>query len=368
MLIKAAVLREKNAPLIIEELEMEDPRDDEVMVKVGYVGVCHTDVAIQAQEFPTPMPAVLGHEGAGYVAKVGKSVRGFKEGDPVIMYYDSCGQCNFCRSGHPTYCEFLGPLSFGCMRADGTSPLRKGKETIWAPFFGQSSFATYSMATTRNLVKLESDKGLEYFGSLGCGFQTGAGAVINSLNVRMGEDVAVFGVGSVGLCGLMAANLVGAGKIIAVDVVPEKLKLAKELGATHTVNPKETPNVTQAIRDIAGPMGIQHIFDTTGIPSLIRQGVEALTHMGRCATVGMGPLDREITFNLMDIMTKGKQFAGVIQGNSVGQVFLPQLVGQYLKGKFPIDRLVTFYEFEQINKAIEDLHHGKVIKGVLKVS
>ncbi|MDR0880966.1 MAG: alcohol dehydrogenase catalytic domain-containing protein, partial [Candidatus Adiutrix sp.] len=213
MLIQAAVLREKNAPLVIEEVEIEDPRDDEVLVKVSHVGMCHTDVSIQAQVFPTPLPVVLGHEGSGYVAKIGKSVRGFKEGDPVIMCYDSCGQCNYCRSGHPTYCELVTPLSFGCKRLDGTSPMRKGNETIWGNFFGQSSFATYSMATPRNLVKLQSDKGLEYFGPLGCGFQTGAGAVINGLKVGMGEHIAVFGVGSVGLCGIMAANLVGADKI-----------------------------------------------------------------------------------------------------------------------------------------------------------
>ncbi len=368
MHIRAAVLREKGAPLVIEDVEMEDPRDDEVMVKVSHVGVCHTDISIQNQVFPTPLPVVLGHEGSGYVAKMGKSVRGFKEGDPVIMCYDSCGQCKFCRSGYPTYCELVTPLSFGCKRLDGTSPLRKGQEIIWGNFFGQSSFATYAMATTRNLVKLESDKGLEYFGPLGCGFNTGAGAVINALKVGMGEDVAVFGIGSVGLCGIMAANLIGAGKIIAVDIVPEKLKLAQELGATHIINSKETPNISQAIRDIVGPMGIQHIFDSTGIPALLRQGVEALTHMGRCATVGMSSLDTEISLNLMNLMTVGKHFMGVVEGNSVGQIFLPQLVGQFLKGKFPIDRLVTFYDFEKINEAIEDLHHGKVIKGILKIS
>lgn len=368
MIIQAAVLREKDAPLVIEDVEMEDPRYDEVLVKVAYVGMCHTDVSIQSQVFPTPLPVVLGHEGAGYVAKVGKGVRGFKEGDPVIMCYDSCGQCSFCRTGHPTYCELVTPLSFGCKRLDGTSPMRKGNEVIWGNFFGQSSFATYAMATPRNLVKLESDKGLEYYGPLGCGFQTGAGAVINALKVGMGEDVAVFGVGSVGLCGVMAANLVGAGKIIAVDINPAKLDLAMEVGATHTINSKDTPDLNKAIREIVGPMGIQHVFDTTGIPALIRQGVETLTHIGRCATVGMSPLSAEVCLNLMDVMTVGKGLIGVVEGASVGQVFLPRLVGQYLKGKFPIDKLVTFYDFKDINKSIEDLHHGNVIKGVLKVS
>ena len=233
MEITAAVARGPGAPLSIETLELEDPRDDELIVRVVAAGVCHTDLVVRDQWIPVPLPVVLGHEGAGIVERVGRSVTKVAPGDPVVMSFDSCGECPSCLAGEASYCHDLGGRNFAAQRPDGTSALSCNGELIHAHFFGQSSFATHALCRERNVVKVASDAPLELLGPLACGVQTGAGAVINALKLGAGQSLAVFGTGSVGLSAVMAAKVVGATTIIGVDLRDQRLA-PREISARRT--------------------------------------------------------------------------------------------------------------------------------------
>jgi aryl-alcohol dehydrogenase len=234
--IRAAVTRAPHAPQSLETIELAQPRDNEILVRVVATGICHTDIAMRDQTFPVPQPIVLGHEGAGVVERVGQNISKVKAGDHVVMTFNSCGVCESCYEHEPNYCHDFFGRNFAGGRPDGTSPLSKGGERIHGNFFGQSSFAGYALCTERNVVKVPKDVPLERLGPLACGIQTGAGAVINSLKVGVGKSFAVFGAGSVGLAAIMAARVVVATVIIGVDLNEQRLKLANELGATHTIN------------------------------------------------------------------------------------------------------------------------------------
>ena len=222
-------MREPGRPLKIERLVMEGPRDNEVLVRLVASGICHTD--IDFCEGGAPGAVVLGHEGSGVVERVGRTVKGVKPGDHVVLSYQSCGHCPPCRSGRPADCRHFWEANFGFARLDGSNAL--AGNGVRGHFFGQSSFATHTLATMRNLVKVSKTPPLELLAPLGCGLQTGAGTVMNSLAVRAGSSIALFGTGAVGLAAVMAARIVGAKTIIAVDINPKRLALSRELGATH---------------------------------------------------------------------------------------------------------------------------------------
>jgi len=363
MRIQAAVTRESHAPMSLEALDLEDPRDGEILVKVVAVGICHTDMAIRDKALPVPQPIVLGHEGAGVVEKVGHAVTKVKPGDHVVMTFNSCGKCPSCNEHASTYChEFFG-YNFSGSRPDGSSPLRKGNKAIHGNFFGQSSFATHAICHERNIVKVPDDAPLEILGPLACGIQTGAGAVINAMKVGMGQSLAVFGVGSVGLSAVMAARMVGAATIIAVDLIDERLKLAGELGATHTINAsKEKP--VEAIMKITG-VGVNFSFESSGVASVVRQAVEALAPRGLCGIVGAPPLGSETTLDLTHLMAAGRSVRGIVEGDSTPNVFIPHMIEMHRQGRFPFDRLITKYEFSDINAAIADSEAGRAVKPVL---
>lgn len=365
MQIKAAVARDKGAKLSIENIEIEDPRDDEILVKVVATGVCHTDLVVRDGMLPTPMPVVLGHEGAGIVEKVGSSVYKVKPGDKVVMTFASCGTCQCCKENTITYCEEFFPRNFFATRMDGSTALSKGGETIHSNFFGQSSFATYALCNELNVVKVPDSAPLELLGPLACGVQTGAGAVMNALKVSHGKSFAVFGTGSVGLSAIMAAKVVGATTIIAVDMNDERLAMAKELGATHTVNPGKL-DATEEIMKITG-RGLNFALDTTGIPAVIRSAVMALANLGTCGILGASGPDAELALNETHFMSGGRRLMGIVEGESNPDVFIPELVELYQKGLFPFDRLVTFYDFDDINEAIHDSETGKTIKPIVKM-
>ncbi len=284
MQIEAAVARKEFAPLNFEALDLEEPRHNEVRVRLVGSGVCHTDVAIRDQTIvPMPQPIVLGHEGAGIVEKVGASVTKVNVGDRVILSGDSCGNCPSCQVSLPSYCyEFL-QRNFGGGRADGTTPLSRNGEKVHT-FMGQGSFATHAVCHDRNVIKVTDEAPLELLGPLGCGVITGAGAVINSLKVGVGKSIAVFGTGSVGLSAVMAAKLVGAGKIIAIDLRDDRLKLARELGATHSVNP-DNESISEAIKRIIGS-GVDFTLETTALMPILRQAIDVLAPRGTCGFVG----------------------------------------------------------------------------------
>jgi aryl-alcohol dehydrogenase len=364
--IKAAVVRKKGGPFQIETLALEEPRPDEVLIRIIATGMCHTDMVARDQLYTVPLPIVLGHEGAGVVERVGSNVKKIATGDHVVLTYMWCGHCKPCLNGHLTYCANFYPLNFGGAREDGSTATHDKQGAVHDHFFGQSSFGTYALAHERNVVKVPSNAPLELLGPLGCGIQTGAGAVMNALRVRPGSSFAAFGGGAVGLSAVMAARVAGATTIIAADVVPSRLALAKELGATHTVNSRETDPV-EAVREITGG-GADFSLESSGRPAVLRQAIDALTIRGTCGIVGAPALGTEANFDVNGVMTTGKTILGIIEGDSVPDLFIPSLVELYQQGRFPFDKLVKFYSLDQINQAAEDSEKGVTIKPIVRLA
>lgn len=354
--IQAAVLRKKGGPLKIESLELEGPRDDEVLVRIVASGICHTDIHFCDDWYPGGTPVVLGHEGAGVVEQVGKDVNGVKRGDHVVLSYQSCGRCRQCRNGHPTDCERFYEANFGFARLDGSNAMERSG--VRGHFFGQSSFATHSLATERNLVKVSKKLPLEMLAPLGCGLQTGAGTVMNSLKVSKGASIAIFGTGAVGLAAVMAARIVKANPIIGVDMKPKRLDLALELGATHVIDNRHD-NVPSRISDITGS-GVDYVLEITGNRKMHRVAINVLNPHGTVALLTGGGGSGSLP--------EGRKGLGIIQGDAIPQRFIPKLIALYRAGRFPFDRLVRFYEFSEINKAIADAKRGDTIKPVLRIS
>jgi aryl-alcohol dehydrogenase len=367
MNIRAAVLRTSGAPLEIEDVVLEAPRPTEVRVRVVATGVCHTDMVVRDQLFPTPLPIILGHEGAGVVDAVGSAVTTVQPGDHVVMTYMSCGLCLPCETGHPAHCTHMHPLNFGGGRLDGsTSACACGNDhAIHDHFFGQSSFSTYTIANERNVVKVAKQAPLELLGPLGCGIQTGAGSVLNALKVEAGSSFAAFGAGAVGLAAVMAAKVAGATTIIAVDVTPSRLELALELGATHVINSREEDPV-QRIQAITQG-GVNYSLECSGRSEVLRQAIDALTTLGTCGIVGATKMGTEVAFNINDVMIPGKRIMGIVQGDVVANAFIPKLVDLYLQGRFPFDKLCRFYEFDEVNQAMADSERGITIKPILRM-
>lgn len=365
MKIRAAVARETGAPLKLETIERETPRPDEILVKVKATGVCHTDLVVRDGMLPTPLPVVLGHEGAGVVEAVGDAITKVKPGDHVVITFNSCGRCPSCKDHTASYCHEFFPRNFFAARADGSSALSADSARINGNFFGQSSFATHALCHEVNVVKVTSDVPLELLGPLACGVQTGAGAVMNALEVTAGKSFAVFGSGSVGLSALMAANVIGATTIIAVDINPARLEIARSLGATHVIDPRQT-NPVEAIMQITGS-GLNFALDTTGLPAVIRNAVESLGPRGTCGILGASGPDAEIVLNETHFMSAGRRLIGIVEGDSDPAVFIPELIDLYRSGRFPFDKLVEFYTLDEINNAIFDSESGAVIKPIVRM-
>ncbi|CUX68753.1 NAD(P)-dependent alcohol dehydrogenase (plasmid) [Agrobacterium tumefaciens] len=361
----AAVSRAKSQPLILECIGIDEPRSDEILVRIVASGVCHTDMVVRDQGYDVPQPLVLGHEGSGVVEKVGADVKGLQAGDHVALSYAYCGKCEKCLSGTPFYCvDFFG-RNFRGTRPDGSCPLHdsSGKQ-INGCFFEQSSFATFAIATERNAVKIPKDIPLELIGPLGCGLQTGAGAVLNCLRPKKGASLAIFGAGAVGLAAAMAARIAECGTIIVVDLNRERLELAKELGATHTVNAREVDSV-KAIHEIV-PGGVDFSLECTSSPKVFRQAVDCLGVPGTCGLVGSSALGTEASIDIGSFLF-GRTLVGVVEGQSIPSTFVPELIGYWREGRFPFEKLVQFYDLSDINQAMADSESGKVIKPIVKM-
>src|SRR5687768_11273063 len=284
MKVTAAVSRGATPAPVIEQLEQEEPRAGEMRVRLVATGICHTDL----HEHPgrhSPQPIVLGHEGAGVVEKLGEGVRGFAVGDHVILSGNSCGQCPSCLANRPTYCDLAMPLCFGGQRLDASTALSCGDERVHSHFFGQSSFASHAIVPERTAVKMDKDLPLEKLGPLGCGVVTGAGGVTEALKVGFGDTLAVCGTGGVGLSAVIAARLVGARRIVAIDVVHERLELARELGATDTILAIED-GIPEKIRAITG-RGVDFSFNTTTVPAVHSWALDCLAMNGTAGFVAV---------------------------------------------------------------------------------
>jgi aryl-alcohol dehydrogenase len=358
--IKAAVLRAPKSPFSIESVRLDAPRADEVLVELVAAGICHSDVAIVEQIVSLPPPLVLGHEGAGIVREVGSTVTNVDVGDHVVLGFASCGECGECAGGHPAYCDFTGMLNFGGRRPDGSTVIHDSKnEPLNASFFGQSSFATHSIVRAHNVIKVRREIPLKLLGPLGCGFMTGAGTMFNVMRPERESNIAIFGAGAVGFTALFAARFMGCRRIVVVDRVKSRLELARELGATETINTAET-NLDEALAAFGG---LNRAIDTTGVPSVIEAAIRALRVRGALVLVGAS---HENKFSAEIIpMISGRAIMGAVEGDSVPSTFIPFLAEKFMKGEFPIDRLAGFYPFDQINKAVADGTSGKTIKPIL---
>lgn len=362
MQVTAAVSRGVGEAPAMEALELESPRSGEMLIRLVATGICHTDL----HEHPgrmAPQPVVLGHEGAGVVETLGIGVRGFEVGDHVILSGSSCGGCPSCLAGRPTYCDLAMPLCFGGKRLDGTTALRAGDVPVHSHFFGQSSFATHAVVPERTAVKVDKSLPLEKLGPLGCGVITGAGSVIEALQVSYGDSIAVFGVGGVGLSAVMAARLVGARHIVAVDINAERLALARDLGATHAFHPDD--DAMKQIRAVTG-RGVRYSLNTTTVPAVHTLALEVLAMNGTSAFVAAprGPWSPQ----MFPMLAGGRQLRGILGGDANPGLFLPKLIDYWRQGRFPFDRLLTFYRFDEIARAFDDVRHGRVIKPVLLIT
>ncbi|MGF2947546.1 NAD(P)-dependent alcohol dehydrogenase [Mycobacterium sp. Lab-001] len=362
MKISAAVLRDHRSPYRIEEVDLAEPGPGQVRVRVVGSGMCHTDTLPRVPGLTTGPPLIAGHEGAGVVEALGPGVFDLAVGDHVVLSFDSCQSCVNCRAGHPAYCSTFFERNLSGVGDGAPSPVTDSLgEPVSARWFGQSSFATHANVAARNAVVVDPRAPLQLLGPLGCGVQTGAGAVFNSLRVGVGESITVFGAGAVGLSAVMAATVCGASTIIAVDLHDSRRKLATQLGATHTVDGADTAQVAQAIAEITGD-GSQYALDTTGVPSVITTAVRTLRPTGVCGLVGV-----QLGDLVLDPMAlaAGKTVTGIIEGDAAPRVLIPTLLGLWQQGRFPFDTLIATYPLEQINQAEADSLSGTVIKPVL---
>lgn len=353
----AAVLEQNGQPFTVTEVELGEPRPDEVLVEIAAVGVCGTDLEF-SNFFPTP--ALFGHEGSGVVQAVGAQVAGIAPGDHVALSFTSCGTCSICLGGTPSYCRSFDALNFAGRRPDGSTAVTLNGADVNAHFLGQSSFASHAVVPARAVTVIDRDVDLRIVGPFGCGFQTGAGGVLNVLRPRPGQSIAVFGAGAVGVAAILAAAISACGVIAAVDVNPAKLEAAGRHGATHTVT--SGPDTAEQLKELV-PHGFDFVVDTTGREDVLRTAVEALGPLGHAGVIGIGPSEN-MSFEWRSVLN-GRSITGIISGGALPQTFLPQLLRWHGEGRFPVDEMMTFFPFEKINDAVAAMRAGEVGKAVL---
>jgi len=362
--MKAAVMYENNKPLQIEEVTLDEPQSQEVLVKMVATGVCHTDLHFIKGEMPCAMPVVLGHEGAGIVEKVGPGVTTLQPGDHVVLMVAwSCGKCRYCVSGRPAMCpEWLGYNMMGTLPS-GTKRLHRGDQEL-NHFFSQSSFAEYAVVHERTAIKVREDAPLDEVCLLGCGTTTGIGAVINTAGIRAGESIVVYGCGGVGLSAVIGANLAGAGKLIAVDTLNMKLEKAKELGADYVINASQEDPV-QRVMEITGG-GADYALECIGNVNVMAQAFASIHSGGKCVVVGMASLGSMMNIATFEFLL-GKTITGSVQGDIRASIDVPQYVDLFMAGKLPIDKLISrYYGLDEINEAMEALEKGQVIRSIIR--
>jgi len=363
MKITAAVINGVNEDYQFEELELSEVRFDEVRVRIVASGICHSDEALRVGDAAYPLPVVLGHEGAGIVEEVGSGVKNFSVGDQVVLAYNYCGTCPSCRTGHPSSCNDWTTLNMGGVRQDGSPIFKKSDGSTVSNFFTQSSFATHTVVNQNNLIKVDPEADLRLVGPLGCGFLTGAGTVINGLKPKAGESIIIFGTGAVGLSALMTAKIAGCSPIIAVDIHDSRLEMAMELGATHIINSK-TEDLGARVGEITGGLGVNYSIDTTGVVAVMKAAIDVLSIGGVTAPVAVTPNILEVS-TFLDLVMANRTIAGVLMGDSVPQLEIPKLIQYHKEGKFPFEKLIKFYKFDEINQASADSSSGQTIKPIL---
>jgi Zn-dependent alcohol dehydrogenase len=366
---QAAVIESPGAPFVLQDIELGELQPNELLVKMGAAGICHTDLTVGAGHIPFPLPGVLGHEGAGTVEAVGSAVTRVAPGDRVVLTFTSCGHCASCRTAHPAYCTTWIPTNLiGGKRADGTSPLSQRGERIGGRFFGQSSFSRYAIADERSTVKVPSDIPFELLAPLGCSSQTGTGAVWNTLRPEPGTSIAVLGVGAVGMASIMAAALTPVGKIIAIGRRTEALELARKFGATHTVNARDKDVVT-AVQELTGGNGADVVVEAVGRPETYKQAFYARDLAGTVVLVGVPTPEMTIELPLLDIFGRGGALKSSWYGDCLPSRDFPMLTELYLQGRLDLDAFVTEeIRLDQVEDAFTKMHKGGVLRSVVLFS
>lgn len=367
MKTKALVIYEKNGPFVLDEIDLDAPGPGEVLVRIAASGLCHTDLLAQEKGEETafndiPLPMVLGHEGAGVVAELGPGVDFCKVGDHVVLSYNHCEACHGCHSGNTSECDGMIGLNFTGVQKGGGTRLHKDGKPV-STFFGQSSFAQYAVTNRSNTIVIPNDVPVELFGPFGCGIQTGSGAVFYKLRPLPGDSIAIFGCGSVGLSALLAAKACGCTTIVAVDVFDSKLALAKELGATHTVNVKNC-NIVEEIKKIRQG-GVNYAVETTGSGKVLAQSLLCIASGGTTCLIGAANKDATIS---LDALRSERNIVGVIEGTIDPHLQIPRLIELYKHGLFPVEKFTTFYDMKDMDKALEDTKNGKAIKAVIRMN
>jgi S-(hydroxymethyl)glutathione dehydrogenase/alcohol dehydrogenase len=345
---------------VADGVEVKDPGPGEVKVQVTNAGLCHSDVSVLDGTIPWPSPSVLGHEGAGIVAEVGPGVSSVKPGQHVVLStLANCGICKACNTGHPTWCrKSLGNMS---------QPFTVDGEPAWN-FAGSSYFSEYTVVQEVQAIRIPDDVPLSSACLIGCGVLTGAGAALNRAKIQQGEPVAVFGVGGVGLNAIQGARIAGAGRIIAVDTVAAKEPHARTFGATDFVDASGDTDVVQAIKDLTRS-GVMWAFDCVGHPAVLRNAVDVLDWGGNAVIIGMPPPTVEASFNITNLNYIDRGILGCRYGSSRPRSDVPMLVELYRSGRLLLDELVSEqYPLDRFEAVVEDLHAGKLARGVLNVS
>ena len=355
----AALCYDPADPFVLTEVHVDQPRGHEILVRIEASGICHTDLVNRAVG-AADRPVLLGHEGAGIVEAVGEAVDGIRPGDRVVLTFRSCGRCRNCVADRPAYCRDALRLNGFGQRTDGSARVTTGETRVLDGFFGQSSLAGYALSTPDNTVVVGADVDPVVAAPLGCGFQTGAGAVLNLMRPRPGSSVVVFGGGAVGLAGLLAALAADAQTVVVVEPSPQRRALAESLGAHASLAPGD--DVVSAVRDLTGG-GADHALDTTGRPDVLADAVAALAVGGSAVAVGLGAGVPAI--DLRDLVLRGKTVHGCLEGDSVPVTFIPRLLELHADGRLPIDRLITAFPHTEVNDALAAQHSGGVVKPVL---
>ncbi|KAF2718927.1 NAD(P)-binding protein [Polychaeton citri CBS 116435] len=356
----------------IEDVDLRPLGEGELLVEMVATGVCHTDALIGSlPDGVAPMafyPRVLGHEGSGYVKDVGPAVTVAQPGDPVLLSFSYCNQCEVCKAGHYSNCNAFNDINFG---PQSGFQLKDGKN-CGGQFFGQSSFAALSIVRQCSVVNakglIKDKKELQLFSPLGCGIQTGSGTVINVAQAGPKDAICIMGLGGVGLSAVMAAKIQGCRKIIGIDKVASRLELATELGCTHTVDGSKLgdKSLEDAVRELTEDVGPSICIDTTGAPPLIEAGCKMIRNRGKYIQVGSASFAVMLDHvNVFEFMSAGKQFIGAIEGSATPTEYVPKMIQWYREGNFPFDKLMKFFPADDFAQGLHEMHTGETIKPIL---
>jgi len=364
---RAAVAFKAGEPLSIETVQLEGPRAGEVLVEIKATGVCHTDEFTRSGDDPEGLfPAILGHEGAGVVVEVGQGVTSLAVGDHVIpLYTPECRQCKFCLSGKTNLCQAIRETQGRGLMPDGTSRFSHNGQQVFH-YMGTSTFSNYTVAPEIALAKIRKDAPFEKVCYIGCGVTTGIGAVINTVKLTPGSTVAVFGLGGIGLNVVQGARMVGADKIIGVDINPARVDLATKFGMTDFINPNDVDNIVEAICDLTDG-GVDYSFECIGNTDVMRNALECCHKgWGESVIIGVAGAGKEISTRPFQLVT-GRVWKGSAFGGARGRTDVPKIVDWYMDGKINIDDLITHVmPLDEINKAFDLMHAGESIRSVIK--